>query len=148
MIQPGCPWQVALQIVTVITGDGYHNRLAGRLGNAFKGVEGVLLQRFYLLESLLSQASEWSRTYSASPCGSHTTAAALAGRNAPASSSRHRRRHAAGSTSPPLGRRPLLWKWCELMRMMLPPLRPVSSNLGLPTQVQDFLALVHGLAKT
>ena len=138
MIQPGCPWQVALQIVTVITGDGYHNRLAGRLGNAVKGVEGVLL----------SQASEWSRTYSASPCGSHTTAAALAGRNAPASSSRHRRRHAAGSTSPPIGRRPLLWKWCELMRMMLPPLRPVSSNLGLPTQVQDFLALLPDLLVT
>ena len=105
----------------------------------------MLLQRFYLLESFLSQASEWSWTYSASPCGSHTTAAALAGRNAPASSSRHRRRHAAGSTSPPLGRRPLLWKWCELMRMMLPPLRPVGSNLGLPTQVQDFLALLPDL---
>ena len=145
MLQPGCPRQVAFQIVTVITGDGYHNRLTGRLGNAVKGVKGVLLQRFYLLESFLSQASEWSRTYSASPCGSHTTAAALAGRNAPASSSRHRRRHAARSASPPIGRRSLVRKWCELMRMMLPPLRPVGSDLGLPTQVQDFLALLPDL---
>ena len=135
---------MALHIVTVNTGDANHNRLVGRFGDAVEGVKGVLLQRLYLLESLL-QASEWSRTYSASPCGSHTTAAALAGRNAPASSSRHRRRHAAGSTSPSLGRRPLLWKWCELMRMMLPPLRPVSSNLGLPTQVQDLLALLPDL---
>ena len=82
MIQPGCPWQVALHIVTVNTGDANHNRLVGRFGDAVEGVKGVLLQRLYLLESLLSQASEWSRTYSASPCGSHTTAAALAGRNA------------------------------------------------------------------
>ena len=34
------------------------------------------------------------------------------------------------------------------MRMMLPPLRPVSSNLGLPTQVQDFLALLPDLLVT
>ena len=60
-------------------------------------------------------------------------------------SSRHRR---SASTSPSLGRRPLLWKWCELMRMMLPPLRPVSSNLGLPTQVQDLLALLPDLLVT
>ena len=148
MLQPGCPWQVALQIVTVITGDADHNLLTGRFGDAVEGVKGVLLQRLHLLESFLSQASEWSRTYSASPCGSHTTAAALAGRNAPASSSRHRRRHAARSTSPPVGRRSLMWKWCELMRMMLPPLRPVSSDLGLPTQVQDFLALLPDLVLT
>ena len=136
---------MALQIVTVITGDADHKLLTGRFGDAVEGVKGVLLQRLHLLESFLSQASEWSRTYSASPCGSHTTAAALAGRNAPASSSRHRRRHAARSTSPPVGRRSLMWKWCELMRMMLPPLRPVSSDLGLPTQVQDFLALLPDL---
>ena len=47
MLQPGCPWRVAFQIVTVITGDAYHNRLAGRLGNAVKGVKGVLLQPFH-----------------------------------------------------------------------------------------------------
>ena len=29
--------------------------------------------------------------------------------------------------------------------MMLPPLRPVGSDLGLPTQVQDFLALLPDL---
>ena len=128
-------WQVALHIVTVNTGDADHNRLVGRFGDAVEGVKGVLLQRLYLLESFLSQASEWSRTYSASPCGSHTTAAALAGRNAPASSSRHRRRHAAGSTSPSLGRRPLLWKWCELMRMMRGPVPvpgPGGMAMGLP----------------
>ena len=123
------------------------NRLAIRRRLSF-GVtvhsKGVLLQRFHLLESFLSQASEWSRTYSASPCGSHTTAAALAG-GTPASSSRHRRRHAARSTSPPIGRRSLMRMWCELMRMMLPPLRPVGSDLGLPTQVQDFLALLPDL---
>ena len=34
------------------------------------------------------------------------------------------------------------------MRMMLPPLRPVSSNLGLPTQVQDLLALLPDLLVT
>ena len=69
----------------------------------------------------------------------------MAGRNAPASSSRHQRRHAARSASPPIGRRSLLRKWCELMRMMLPPLRPVGSDLGLPTQVQDFLTLLPDL---
>ena len=40
------------------------------------------------------------------------------------------------------------WKWCELMRMMLPPLCPVSSDLGLPTQVQDFLTLLPNLVFT
>ena len=133
---------MALHIVTVNTGDADHNLLTGRFGDAVEGVKDVLLQRFHLLESFLSQASESSRTYSASPCGSHTTAAALAGRDAPASSSRHRRRHAARSASPPIGRRSLLRKRCELMRMMLPPLRPIGSDLGLPTQVQDFLTLL------
>ena len=41
-----------------------------------------------------------------------------------------------------LRRRSLLRKRCEVMRMMLPPLRPIGSDLGLPTQVQDFLALL------
>ena len=41
-----------------------------------------------------------------------------------------------------------MWKWCELMRMMLPPLRPISSDLGLPTQVQDFLNLLPNLVLT
>ena len=31
------------------------------------------------------------------------------------------------------------------MRMMLPPLRPIGSNLGLPTEVQDLLALLPDL---
>ena len=34
------------------------------------------------------------------------------------------------------------------MRMMLPPLCPVSSDLGLPTQVQDFLTLLPNLVLT
>ena len=34
------------------------------------------------------------------------------------------------------------------MRMMLPPLCPVSSDLGLPTQVQDFLTLLPNLVFT
>ena len=53
-----------------------------------------------------------------------------------------------GVTLPPIGRRSLMWKWCELMRMMLPPVCPVSSDLGLPTQVQDFLTLLPNLVFT
>ena len=34
------------------------------------------------------------------------------------------------------------------MRMMLTPLCPVSSDLGLPTQVQDFLTLLPNLVFT
>ena len=131
---------MALQIVTVITGDADHNLLTGRFGDAVEGVKGVLLQRLHffgefplpglrVVQDLLGLAV-WESHYGGCPGW---------GRNAPASSSRHRRRHAARSTSPPVGRRSLMWKWCELMRMMLPPLRPVSSDLGLPTQVQDFL---------
>ena len=41
-----------------------------------------------------------------------------------------------------------MWKWCDLMRMMLPPVCPVRSDLGLPTQVQDFLTLLPNLVFT
>ena len=79
---------------------------------------------------------------------SHAPARVLPGGDTAVRRSCHRRRRATGSTSPP-GRRaragevPRTSTWTGvLMTVDFPPLRPIRSYLGLPTQVQDLFTLL------
>ena len=139
-----------LHIVTVIAVDGDHRCLTQRFRKIFKGFEKMLFEFLHLLDWRVSSSRSLSGPRPARPSRAGVTLLRVS---------------LLGVTLRPVclvtvtdvdALRDLLRLSveglggldCELMTMMLPPLGPICPYLGLPTQVQDLLALLLQLTIT